>query len=455
MDNSKEQFVIKTMKQKYDIFISYRRIGGAQYARILQLMLQQRGYRVFLDYDELTDGKFGDHIQEAIREAPIFMIVLSKGSLVRCKNEGDWVRREIQLAISEGKHIIPVNPDNSLDGIPSDIPDDIKEELSTHQHSEISFGQTLGITVDYMVKNRIVPQIGERTRQDSDINVLNMQLLAEDKARRRHRLVIKGLVAVGVVCALTIISFIGYSIKSDNDLVQKRRSLIEQLEQHHPGLNLMANDSITIEQLEVLDNIFYNMRNVYGDSVQFNAFETTEKEYHTILGSDCDESKASLPVTNVSFGRALLFVQKLNEMINSNETHLEFGLPTKEEWEYAASDGNVENCTLYSGSDSINEVAWYIENSQGKPHPANGQSMLKPNKLGLFDMSGNVYEHIFTPYFDFNKLENSKNMMLIKGGSYASDPHECTITFESPMENDLSSPKVGFRIVLRKININR
>ena len=89
MDNSKEQFVIKTMKQKYDIFISYRRIGGAQYARILQLMLQQRGYRVFLDYDELTDGKFGDHIQEAIREAPIFMIVLSKGSLVRCKNEGD------------------------------------------------------------------------------------------------------------------------------------------------------------------------------------------------------------------------------------------------------------------------------------------------------------------------------------------------------------------------------
>lgn len=90
------------------------RIGGAQYARILQLMLNQRGYKVFLDYDELTDGKFEEHIQEAITDAQILMLVLSKEALVRCKNDGDWVRREIQLAIQEGKHIIPINPDTRL-----------------------------------------------------------------------------------------------------------------------------------------------------------------------------------------------------------------------------------------------------------------------------------------------------------------------------------------------------
>ena len=54
------------MKSTYDIFISYRRDGGAQYARILQLMLQQRGYRVFLDYDELKEGIFGKRIKDAI-----------------------------------------------------------------------------------------------------------------------------------------------------------------------------------------------------------------------------------------------------------------------------------------------------------------------------------------------------------------------------------------------------
>ena len=438
------------MKQKYDIFISYRRTGGAQYARILQLMLAQRGYKVFLDYDELTDGKFGEHIQDAIKSAPIFMLVLSKESLERCKNEGDWVRREIQLAISLNKHIIPVNPDNTFDGIPDDIPTDIKEEVGTHQHSDISFGQTLGVTVDYMVANRIVPQIGERTRQDSDIDVLNQKLQAEDKARRRHRMFIKTVISIGVLCAIGIVCWIGYVIKSNNDLEQNRKNLIEQVQKHHPGLNLMANDSITTEQLQVLDKIFYDMRDVYGDSIRFSAFETTVKEYYTILGEKYDESKASLPITEVSFGRVQQFIMKLNEIINSNETNIEFSLPTKDEWEYAASDGNVENGTQYAGSDNINEVAWYKGNAEGMPYSADGQSELKPNKFGLYDMSGNVSEHVFTPFVDFNNPETTTNMMLTKGGNFSSGANECKISSETPMDADLSSPKVGFRLVLRK-----
>ena len=277
-----------------------------------------------------------------------------------------------------------------------------------------------------------------------------MQLSAEDKARRRHRRFIKWLIVIGVTSIIAIIGHIGYTIKSNNELIQKRKNLVEQLEKHHIGLNLMANDSISIEQLEVLDNIFNNMRNVYGDSIKFNAFETTVKEYHTILGEDYDKSKSLLPITNVSFGRTLLFIQKLNEMINSNATHIEFTLPTKEEWEYAASEGNIENSTQYSGSNNINEVAWYKDNSEGAPHPTDGQSRLKPNKFGLFDMSGNVCEYVFTPYIDFNNFENPTNMMLIKGGCYASEANECTINYVTPMENDLSSPKVGFRMVLRK-----
>ncbi len=436
--------------QKYDIFISYRRLGGAQYARILQLMLSLRGYKVFLDYDELTDGKFGVHIQKAIKEAPIFMLVLSKEALVRCKNEGDWIRREIQLAISEGKHIIPVNPDNSFDGIPTNIPDNIKEAVETHQHSEINFGQTLGVTVDYMVKNRIIPKIGDRTRQDSDINVLQQQLWAEDKARKRHRTFIKCLVAVGVLSMIAVIGYIGHAVKRDSELTQKRKNLIEQIERHHAGLNLMANDSISIEQLEVLDNIFYNLREVYEDSILFSAFEVTVEEYHTILGEEYDKGKASFPITDVSFGRALLFIQKLNEMINSDVSHIEFSLPTKEEWEYAALDGNIENGTQYAGSNDINEVAWYNGNSGMKPHPTDGQNALKPNNFGLYDMSGNVYEHVYTPYIEANSPVRPTNMMLIKGGCFASDADGCTISHVVPMGNDMSSPKVGFRLILRK-----
>ena len=142
-------------KNKYDIFISYRKIGGAQYARILQLELEKRGYCVFLDHEEFTDGVFGDNIKEAICEAPVFMMVLSAHYLDRCKNEGDWVRKEIMLAIKQQKHFVLVNPDNSFDGIPNDIPQEIKQMVGSSQHSELNSGHLFGLSIDRMVKNRI------------------------------------------------------------------------------------------------------------------------------------------------------------------------------------------------------------------------------------------------------------------------------------------------------------
>ena len=65
-------------------------------------------------------------------------------------------------------------------------------------------------------------------------------------------------------------------------------------------------------------------------------------------------------------------------------------------------------------------------------------------------MSGNVFEHVYQPFVNYNNPDVPTNMMLIKGGCYASDANECGIDYEVPMETDLSSPKVGFRLVLRK-----
>ena len=150
-------------KLSYDIFISYRHDGGAQYARILQLMLAQRGYKVFLDYDELRDGLFNEKIKKAIAAAPIFIFVLSKDSVDRCANAEDWVAKEISEAVRLDKKIIPVNPDGQFDGIHTDVPEKIRAAVSDNQHSEIYFGQVLGATVDQMIRDRIVPIVGART----------------------------------------------------------------------------------------------------------------------------------------------------------------------------------------------------------------------------------------------------------------------------------------------------
>ena len=143
----------------YDIFISYRRDGGKELARPLKSELERRGYRVFLDFDELKDGIFDRRIMEAIDNAPIFMVVLSPHALDRCANADDWVRREIEYALEHDRHFIPVNPDLSFEGFPTDIPDNLKTGLGQHQFSEVMFGQLFMASVDKMVRERIQPAL--------------------------------------------------------------------------------------------------------------------------------------------------------------------------------------------------------------------------------------------------------------------------------------------------------
>lgn len=135
--------------------------------------------------------------------------------------------------------------------------------------------------------------------------------------------------------------------------------------------------------------------------VQLSAFsigryEVTQAQWRAVMGSEppelfnkgCD----NCPVEGVNWNDIQNFLQKLNL-----HTGKKYRLPTEAEWEYAARGGNKSQGNLYSGSNSINEVAWYKENYRsGNTHgerkttrPVGGK---KPNELGLYDMSGNVHE---------------------------------------------------------------
>ena len=134
---------------KYDVFISYRRKEGRglEIARIIDEAIDKSGYRAFLDFNELKDSKFGPQILAAIDSAPVFLFILTEGSLNRCVEENDWVRNELLYAISKKKHIVPVNPEGKVkwQDIPQrvrdNIPEGIRQALFDEQQSEIMLGQ--------------------------------------------------------------------------------------------------------------------------------------------------------------------------------------------------------------------------------------------------------------------------------------------------------------------------
>ena len=356
---------------KYDIFISYRRNGGAQFARILQLMLIQRGYRVFLDYDELTDGIFSDKIRAAIKEAPVFMLVLSKGSMQRCANEGDWVRQEITLAVEQNKHIVPINPDNGFDGFPEGMPENLKESIGSHQHSEIGFGQTLGATIDLMIKNRLVPKLGERVsneHKDTDFATAQETL----RKQNAHNHFMKRL---GIICAIAVIAIVlgtcfwFWQNQKSKELADAEKAALDKLrmeiEENHKVFGLQFSPDMTSIQINTIDTMLKNMTVVRPDTLWMSQFEFTVGQWYGIKGEPFDEAQRHIPMTNVSYGDIYMFLGDLNDMTNLN-----VALPSVEEWEYAAHGGENKETYLYVGDNDINKVAWYKDNSVGRFIPA-------------------------------------------------------------------------------------
>lgn len=111
----------KQQSSRFEVFISYRRKNGAQTARTLYYALKSIGIRAFFDYNSIRSGKFNEAIYDAINQADCFILLLTPGALDNCvQHEGDWVRKEIEYAITRGKVIIPVSPTNQ--GVTSALP---------------------------------------------------------------------------------------------------------------------------------------------------------------------------------------------------------------------------------------------------------------------------------------------------------------------------------------------
>lgn len=112
-------------KTPYDIFISYRRDGGAETAKHLRDILTERGYRVFFDTDSLRSGNFNLTLLDVIESCTDFIIICSPHAFDRCVDEGDWVRLELAHALEHNKNVVPLLCQGFE--FPKELPSDIDD----------------------------------------------------------------------------------------------------------------------------------------------------------------------------------------------------------------------------------------------------------------------------------------------------------------------------------------
>ena len=177
-------------------------------------------------------------------------------------------------------------------------------------------------------------------------------------------------------------------------------------------------------------------------------YEVTQEEWRSVMGNNPSNFKgANNPVETVSWNDCQEFIKKLNEL-----TGMQFRLPTEAEWEYAARGGNKSRGYKYSGSNTIGEVAWYDGDSSKATHQVGTK---QANELGLYDMSGNVWEWC-SDWYSYYSSSPSTNPIgsytgpyrVCRGGSWFSNAQYCRVSNRFNYYPGYRYYNIGMRLAL-------
>lgn len=395
------------------VFISYRREGGGEMARLIMNELQQRGYEVFMDVEALRSGPFNEGLLIEMKSATDVVVILSPGSLERCQNQGDWLRREIAYALKAQKNVVPVMM-RGFDWPAQDLPSDI---------NNLRFQNALAPTHELF---------------QASMERLGSFLVARPHiSKKGHEgLMIKGVLGVSVLCLLVSLwvwfchlspaptpkpalaaepspaapAPTAASEKTASGApVSKSAPVLPHVKpvlKFNPNppketdrgivFDINLGGGAVIEMMSIPSGQFTmgemsgNMGPAHRVTIKrfcLSKFEITQGQYQKVMGGNPSYSIGDKrPVTDITWQQAAEYCSRLSEL-----TKIRFTLPSEAQWEYACRAGKPGMYSWGDDESKISEYAWYRDNAPFQAVQEVGTK--KPNFFYVYDMHGNATEY--------------------------------------------------------------
>ena len=462
-------------RENYDVFISYRRSDAVNEARSINDRLRLRQIRCFYDFDELKDRKFDEKILDAIKDAEIFITILSPDYFCKCSEKDDWVRKEIECAIANHKKIVPINVNKHFDStkhIPENVPYNLSNGIIGHQFSEVYTGTTFNDNIDAIIRDRIqseIPNIGTTPSNSVKIEIssdADCKVLKGGKEISQVQAKSYNFIYLGPGNHRLVFQSVKYEDIEHKEIYRVRKE------------ELPYEDFIEVELLPLIEKqeeqsgrftangVSFTMIPVQGGTYQMGASADDDEAYdeekprhietvgnfmigetpvtqalwQAVMGSNPSYFTGDMqrPVENVSWDDCQTFIRKLNQLTGEN-----FRLPTEAEWEYAARGGNKSRGYKYSGSNNADAVAWYKDNSDLTTHRVKAK---QPNELGIYDMSGNVWEWCQDKWCDNYDSPRNSGGRVLRGGSWDSYARHVRVSCRGSYYPDYRDSSYGLRL---------
>ena len=467
-------------KVKYDVFISYSRkdyvdeqgivIPGNEVSKIKDA-LTEAGISYWFDEEGIYFGdKFTEKIPESIEASQIFLFLSTKNACT-----SSWTSREIACADMYGKIILPVRIDKT--------PYNRKVMLRIADLSYIDYGkdpekgrQEIVTSIKAHLEEIKVAKeqriANEKRRQEE----LELQRQREVEEKKRQEKIAKIETEIDELESKRTeykkaVSLAQADLDACEAKIQKLQNKLQELRE--PKKKAETEEKRNQKKTDAKELLFtvgetsFKMIRVEGGNMgAFYIGETqvTQALWQAVMGNNPSHFEGlDHPVERVSWNDICgkdgtgtdqnCFIYKLNQ-----KTGHTFRLPKEAEWEYAALGGNKSKGYAYAGGDDIDKIAWYWKNSgdcylkgsdedwnndkivknNGKTHPV---KQLSPNELGVYDMSGNVWEWCEDIY------EPSDSSRVLRGGSWFSHVGGCRVSGRSYSDPSRMSNIIGLRLV--------